>query len=231
MTKYHFITFATPDHLSFAQQNVNSAMEVGGFDTATIYNMDDIDEYYKTKNASFFKSKRSAYFLWKPYIIFKKLLEIDEGDILCYNDSKYIWQTNVRNMEDQLLQNKNIGVYKNKPNDKCYVEKQWTKGDAFLLMNIPNNDFGSYVKNTPQVWAGYILLRKAFHPVRFIGEWLTYCQDPRIVADIPSELVTNDNIFVENRHDQTVLSLLCKKWGIQMHTLDKHWMIDVRNPL
>jgi hypothetical protein len=98
-------------------------------------------------------------------------------------------------------------------------------------MNIPNNDYGNYVKNSNQVWAGFVLLRKSFNPVRFIGEWLTYVQDYRIVTDSPNMLQNNDNIFKENRHDQTILSLLCKKWGIIMNMIDRNDMIDVRNPI
>jgi hypothetical protein len=232
MVKYHFITFATPDHMSFAQENVKTALNVGGFDTAKIYTMDDIDDYYKFKNSHLLNHKRLAgYAIWKPYIIFKRLLEIDENDILCYNDSKYLWLTSVGNMENQLLSDKNIGVYLNKPNSGTHIEKQWTKGDAFLLMNIPNNQFGNIVKNSPQAWSGFILLRKCFNSLRFISEWLTYNQDYRIASDSATSMVPNDPIFIENRHDQTILSLLCKKWGIQMYLLDKNWMIDVRNPM
>lgn len=232
MVKYHFITFATPDHMSFAEDNVRSALQVGGFDTAKIYTMDDIDDCYKLKNSHFFKHKRLAgYAVWKPYIILKRLLEIDEQDILCYNDSKYRWLTNVRTLENNILTGRNIGVYKNKPNSGTHIEKQWTKNDALVLMNIPKNEFRENVKNTYQAWSGFILLRKSFNPVRFIGEWLTYNQDFRIASDSPSVFGPNDETFVENRHDQTILSLLCKKWGIPMHIIDKNYMIDVRNPL
>ena len=75
MTKYHFITFATPDFMSFAEENVKSALSIGGFDTAKIYTMDDIDDYFKAKNSHIFKYNRfCGYFIWKPYIILKKLL-------------------------------------------------------------------------------------------------------------------------------------------------------------
>ena len=107
MVKYHFITFATPDHMSFAEANVMSALKIGGFDTAKIYTMDDIDDHFKKINSHFFTARPSAYWIWKPYIILKRLLELDENDILCYNDSKYIWLTNVRNMEKDILINKN----------------------------------------------------------------------------------------------------------------------------
>jgi hypothetical protein len=232
MTKYHFITFATPDFIKYAKDNIKSALNVGGFDTATLYTMKDIDPYFIQQNSKLLKHKRlGGYAVWKPYIIYKKLLEIDENDILCYNDSKYLWLTNVRNMEIQLLSDKNIGVYSNKPNSGNHIEKQYTKGDAFLYMNIPNNDFGNYVKNSPQAWSGFILLRKSFNPIRFIGEWLTYNQDNRIADDSPTSIIPNDKIFTENRHDQTILSLLCKKWGIHMHMIDRTWLIDIRNPL
>jgi hypothetical protein len=233
MVKNHFITFATPEHMSFAEANVKSALEVGGFDTAKIYIMDDIDDYFKAKNAHIFALVRgSGYWIWKPYIILKKLLEIEEGDILCYNDSKYLWLKNIRQFEADLLSNKNIGVYKNKPNDQTYIEKEWTKFDSIALMNIKHeNNFRNNVINTNQVWAGFILLRKTFNSIRFVGEWLTYVQDYRIVTDSPSIFGPENTSFREHRHDQSILSLLCKKWGIYFHEMNKNYMIDVRNPM
>ncbi len=234
MVKYHFITFATPDYMSFAQANVKTAIEVGGFDTAKIYTMDDIDDNYKKRNLHFFKYKRlGGYAVWKPYIILKRLLELKEGDILCYNDSKYLWLKNIRVLENNILKDKNIGVYHNKPNSGTHIEKQWTKNDAFFLMNIPNSNtkFGNFVRNSPQVWSGFVLLRTSFDVTRFISEWLTYNQDYRISSDSTNIIGQNDPIFRENRHDQSALSLLCKKWSIPMHFIDKTYMIDVRNPI
>ena len=85
--------------------------------------------------------------------------------------------------------------------------------------------------NTNQAWSGFILLRKSFNACAFIGEWLTYNQDDRIVTDSASNFRPNDPMFTENRHDQTILSLLAKKWGIEMHVIDRMYMIDVRNPM
>jgi hypothetical protein len=231
MVKYHFITFATPEFMSFAEKNVETALSIGKFDTAKIYTMADIDTHFQAKNEFLFKHKRlGGYAVWKPYIILKRLLEIPDGDVLCYNDSKYLWLKNVRTFEQDILKNKNIGIYLNKPNDIKYIEKQWTKFDAYCLMNTSSVSLNN-VKNTNQAWSGFILLRKHFNPVRFIGEWLTYNQDPRISSDIPSLYGKEDETFIENRHDQTCLSLLAKKWGIEMHTLDKTYMIDVRKPV
>jgi hypothetical protein len=231
MVKYHFITFATPDFMSFAEKNVQTALSVGKFDTAKIYTMADIDPHFQAKNQFLFQHKRlGGYAVWKPYIILKRLLEIPDGDVLCYNDSKYLWLKNVRTFEHDILKNKNIGIYLNKPNSGNHIEKQWTKFDAYCLMNTPAVSLNN-IKNTNQAWSGFILLRKHFNPVRFIGEWLTYNQDPRISSDIPSLYGKEDETFIENRHDQTILSLLAKKWGIEMHKIDRTYMIDVRNPM
>jgi hypothetical protein len=231
MVKYHFITFATPDHMSFAEANVKSALEVGGFDTSKIYSINDIDEKYITQNINLFNRKRGyGYWNWKPYFILKRLLEIDENDILCYNDSKYLWLTNVRKIEKDILLDKNIGVYGNRPNSGSAIEKEWTKMDALVLMNIPANMFEN-ILNTGQVWAGFNLLRKSFISIRFIGEWLTYVQDYRIVTDSPSIFGPENSSFREHRHDQSILSLLCKKWGILMHEMNKNDLIDIRNSL
>lgn len=233
MVKYHFITFATPDFMSYAQENVRSALSVGGFDTAKIYTIDDIDNYFRSKNSHILNNKKgSGYWLWKPYIILKKLLEIEEGDVLCYNDSKYLWLKNIREFETDILTGKNIGLYMNKPNSGKHIEKEYVKFDALVLMNITiANNFRNYVMNTNQVWAGFIMFRKSFNPIRFVGEWLTYMQDQRIVTDSPSIFGPEDTSFRENRHDQSTLSLLCKKWNIPMNFLDKNWLIDVRNPI
>jgi hypothetical protein len=231
MIKYHFITFATPDYMLFAENNVKSALNIGKFDTATIYTMNDIDEVFKLKNSHIFKFKRGCgYWLWKPYLILKKLLEINENDVLCYNDSKYIWTTDVRKLEKDILINTHIGCYVNRPYSSTHIEKKFTKGDAFLLMNIPNNEIGNTIKNSNQFWAGFSLLRKNITTIQFIGEYLTYSQDYRIITDAPSCMTANDKEFIENRHDQAVFSLLCKKWNIQMNMFDKNDLIDLRKP-
>jgi len=229
MVKYHFITFATDDFISFAEQNVKTALETGKFDTAKIYTMNDIEPFYKNHNSKLFRCKRlGGYAVWKPYIILKHLTQMDEGDILCYNDSKYLWLKNVREFEKNILTNNNIGVYLNKPNSGKHIEKEWTKYDAYVLMNVCNKP---NITDTPQAWSGFILLRKNIETIVFTSEWTTFNQDMRICSDISNKFGSNDKRFCENRHDQTILSLLCKKWKIPFHTIEKNYMIDVRNPV
>ena len=65
--------------------------------------------------------------------------------------------------------------------------------------------------------------------MNFIGEWLTYCKDPRIITDDKSIFGPEDKEFKENRHDQTVLSLLSKKWEIPRQKLEDGYILNLRN--
>ena len=59
------------------------------------------------------------------------------------------------------------------------------------------------------------IYKKNDYTVKFIQEWLYYCQDKRIVTDDKNtQGMPNYPDFRENRHDQSVLSLLIKKHGL-----------------
>ena len=229
--RYHFITFATENYLDDARELCDSALNKGGFDTVKIYNFNDIDPIFSKKNNHILSLSRGAgYWLWKPYIIQKHLFEIEDGDILCYCDSSYLFLDNIKLVSDNWLSKKNIAAPHNKPNGTSEYEKHYTKFDTLVLMNVPRN-LHSKFRNSYQVWAGFFLTRKCLNSTRFIGEWLTYGQDYRMISDVKSTFGPEHNEFKDNRHDQSVLSILFKKWGIPMDEISKHFLFNKRSPL
>mmetsp|Transcript_23249 Transcript_23249/g.22409 ORF Transcript_23249/g.22409 Transcript_23249/m.22409 type:complete len:106 (+) Transcript_23249:679-996(+) len=81
-------------------------------------------------------------------------------------------------------------------------------------------------KESPQLWAGFVGIKNTFYGVQYLAEWLTYVQDVRIVDDSPSKISKHeDPDFYENRHDQTVHSLLAKKWNIVFHSFPEDIVI------
>jgi len=225
--KYHFITFATKSYINYAQNLCKSAIGIGKFDTATIFTYNDIDNDFLEKNKSILSLKRGAgYWLWKSYFINKKLEDVDEGDVVCYCDSKYLIKTDVRNIEKEYILDKNIGITLNKPDQAAfYKEKFYSKEDAFNLMGI-KNEYKLQFKESPQAWAGFIIIRKANFSSFFIKKWLQFSQNPLIITDSKSVTGKEDAFFIENRHDQTVLSLLAKKWGIRFYVMKQIYLIN-----
>lgn len=179
-----------------------------GVDQVIEYGPADVDDEYKRKNASIWNAKRGAgYWIWKPYIIAKTLQEIDEGDYLLYMDVGGFLEADVYLLIDAMEeQGTDIMVFA-----LPYPERCFAKRDAFILMGC---DTPEYVETKHRL-ASFVLLKKTDRAQRFVEEWLQYCEDERIVTDNPNVMgKENYEGFRDNRHDQTVLSLLSKKWGI-----------------
>lgn len=94
-----------------------------------------------------------------------------------------------------------------------YLEKHWTKRDAFVYMGCDESQYW----NQRQCWAGWFVLKKCSKTVQLVNEWLSFAQDERIITDNANTCgMNNFEGFVENRHDQSILSLLMKKYNIEI---------------
>jgi len=226
--KYHFITFATDKYIEHANNICNSST-IAGFDIHRIFTLHDLDPWYKERNSHILNNGQgSGFWIWKSYIILKYLYEMDKDDILCYCDSLYLFtgEKKIQNIIPLLDTKTGIFITHNKPNEPIYVEKQYTKGDAFFLMNTRDKVYC----DTPQVWGGCIVIKNNFISLQVISEWFTYVQDERIVTNLPSVVTSNYNEFIENRHDQTVISIICKKYKIPIIDFPNHFLHNIRVP-
>ena len=202
------ITYANDIYLRQITLNKKSALEIGKVDQHYSYGPNDIDKEFKLKNKEILSRKRgNGYWLWKPYIINKTIIEkLNDGDYLIYTDAGMIFMNSSHLLVDFLEKN-NASFWMNKVNFK---ERKWSKRDAFVIMGVDKPFF----TDTDQYMAGIQLYKKSSYSIKFIQEWLFYCQDKRIITDDNNTLGKNNyNDFIENRHDQTVLSLLIKKYG------------------
>jgi hypothetical protein len=66
--------------------------------------------------------------------------------------------------------------------------------------------------------ASFILFQKSCMSLQFVMEWLAYASDQRLITDMRNTL-GKQNLpgFREHRHDQSILSLLSKKWGLMAY--------------
>ncbi len=104
-----------------------------------------------------------------------------------------------------------------------HLEKYYTKRDAFILMECDSPEY----YETPQICGGYIIIKKSEYSYRFIQKYLEYASDARIISDDNNVLGKEKyEGFVDNRHDQSVLSLLCKKEGIKPFRDPSEWGLN-----
>ena len=137
--------------------------------------------------------KRGAgYWLWKPYIILKTLQSMTDGDFLMYADAGSEYIADVSPLFDVLEADKRDYVFFRLP----YKQSAWTKRDAFVLtgdtlceINLTSGCDNSLCQSQLQLNAAFHLWRKSADSIRFVEQWLEFCKDPRILTDIPNEMV------------------------------------------
>ncbi|MBP0902859.1 hypothetical protein ACFSKN_07550 [Mariniflexile gromovii] len=183
-----------------------TAKVFGKVDRVIEYSPEDIEKSQWDLHASSLKySKGFGNYFWKPYLVNKALKEVKEGEYLLSADSGSIFIKSVLPLVKHLE--------KSKKNILCFrlllIEKQWTKKDAFILMDCDSPEY----TNTPQITSTFVLVKKCKESIDFIKDWEKYSRDSRILSDDPSVLGADYPEFIQNRHDQTILSLLSKKHG------------------
>lgn len=96
-----------------------------------------------------------------------------------------------------------------------FKEKKWTKMVVLeIIAGMESKEWKDKFLNTSQASASFFITKKSLQSIRFVGAWLGYWGDRRLVTDETHQLLyKNDPVFKENRHDQGILSALLKKWN------------------
>ena len=200
--------YATADLGRIRRRSTRSAFRRGRFDRVLEYGPGDLDPAFRRRNAAVLAQPRGAgYWIWKPYIIRDALRSIGDDEMLFYCDADMRFVAPLGPLRAEMRRD-GIGVLGFRTH---YVEHTWTKRDCFVLMDC---DHARY-RDTPQVRAGFSAWRRTPFAVAFVEEWLRLVQDERLATDLPSRCGLPEHpTFREHRHDQSVLSLLCKKHGV-----------------
>lgn len=224
---YYFLVYNDNTHTNYLRQLIRSVEKYGSEFKIIIFNKRDIDREFVEKNKDILNCKRGGgYWLWKPYIINEVLKKIDYGDIVFYLDSKYYFFDNLSNLYSDYMINNDILVWKNKPNSDTGFMKKWCKMDVIVKYNMVHKVFR---ENVDDCWAGAIIVKKTDNTLMYIQEWLNMCCNYHDITDEESKL-KNSPLFVEHRHDQSLLGVVMHKYNIDLQLFPRSCLQDVRNP-
>ena len=205
------INYADSKYWKTQRFNSTSAVHKGGADRVISYSTKDIDSTFWNKNEKILKRKRgNGYWLWKPYFIGKALEDLEENDYLVYLDSGAFYINNVKYLIEQMEEDCQYIMAFELP----FKESWYTKRDIFVYMDC---DEAQYTE-TNQRMATMIILKKTEMSVQFVDEWLYYCQQEEIITDAHNHMGKNNyRGFIDNRHDQSIFSVLSKKHRIRAY--------------
>ena len=162
----------------------------------------DIDQDFWTQNEKVLLEKRGAgYWLWKPYFCDRVFQKMEYGDVLMYMDGglELYDVSKIKSYIENCKKSKSgIFVF-----ETIFRQESWTKGDVFAALEMPMTEHGKL----PQHLAGFFFIQKRKSNEAFLKTWLEYGCRPGLIDDSPSKS-PNHKDFIENRHDQSIFSLL-----------------------
>jgi hypothetical protein len=199
--------------------NTESGLSIGGFDKVFEFNRGNIDSVFFEKNKHILTQYRGAgYWLWKFYFANNLLNDpsIPENSYIFYADSGSKFIDSIDHLIE-VFNRDGLSVMTFRQNHLSYI---WTKRDAFILTDT---DYPEYTHTGARV-GGWFLLKKDNFSREFISKCLEYGCDYRIITDSPNELgQPNYEGFIENRHDETVITLVSKKYGLFPYRNPSQW--------
>ena len=199
------------NYIEAGNRLINQAKDSKLFDKVILYTDEHLkkDTVFWDRHSEFIKNNKKGYgyWLWKPYLIKKTMSELKEGDILMYLDAGCeIGGKKLQNISDYfkyVKKEKIIGTYTQQ------IEKYWCKMDLLKHLDMDKNE----TINTGQRQAGVVLYYICPDIINFINLWYNTSCNYHMIDDSPS-ILPNSKGFREHRHDQSIFSLLTKKYKI-----------------
>lgn len=216
----HFITFANTDSNFSTERIAFEAKKMNIFDSIKVYSENDFDDDFNQTNGKYIqKYKRGyGYWSWKPYIIKHELEQINDDDVIVYADCgcMFVYQ-NIIELKKwiDIVHNSESGILS--PSAGPYLEHEWTRMDLYDYVNKTYNKNGENIfENTIQIGAGILTICKKTKSVNFVNDWYdVMTRHFELCTDDKSSIPNHPN-FKENRHDQSVFSLLAKIYKIEL---------------
>ena len=213
------ITFGSHgEYIEAAERLIQQANNLNVFSETIVYTADDLkkDKAFWNKHGTFVNENKRGYgyWLWKPYIIKKQMETMKNNDILLYLDCgceiDYKHRTKLIEYFNIVKDDKIIGT-------KTMIEKNWNKMDLIIKLNMKKDNY----LNTPQHQAGAILFLVCDETRNLVNEWYELGSIYSNIDDSESK-IQNLPGFIEHRHDQSIFSLLTKKYQLfSMRSLDE----------
>ena len=220
--KVYLCSFASPDLDLSVRRFINQASSINFYEDIKVFRKEDLSGKIQKRISDLLKIGKKrlyGYAIWKPNIIINYLNSLPENSLLQYSDigchfnkngidrlNYYISITNKNNMmtfdySDPPKEMMNFNYQFQK-----FKEYELTKGDLIKYFGL---NFESDVVNSAQIWSGTFFMKKCDFTFKILRFWEKVTKYIELIDDSKSKS-TNHKKFIENRHDQSTFSIICK---------------------
>lgn len=193
-----------------ASRLAHQARSTGWFTTITNYDVELLDrqlpEFRRDNSRLLTEGTRGfGYWLWRPYVIRKALMENDDNETVLFLDAgcelNKTASSEIR-LDFYIAHAQRYGICIMRTS---HLLTEWCKRDTLDVFQISVN---SEIRTLEP---GAMFLKKSDSNQQLMTEWINYgrCKDFHLLDDSPSDL-PNSNRFREHRHDQAILTCLLR---------------------
>ncbi|MAZ66511.1 MAG: hypothetical protein CMF25_05325 [Kangiellaceae bacterium] len=220
--KVYFTTYGDERFKFSRQRIVDEASKIGVFDKVFCYDQSKLNRWFNDAPANVLKvlgcKKGGGYWIWKPFCVLDALSGLNAGDALIYADAGCTIYPTLESKENLL----NLIDETNRSDEGVmrfaspFNERAWTKRDVFDA--IAPNEFNNI--NGKQLTANRFIIIKGSLGERQVEKWASYVMSSVSLFDDSKSARPSAAEFKQNRHDQSVFSLISKRYGAIFKTFD-----------
>ena len=221
-------------------QRQAEAMGIFG-DRIRIWTERDLDDDFRERMKKHLVSgsRGYGYWCWKPQVVLQLLREMDDGDVLLYVDAGcHLNPKGIKRLEEyfELAKEHGIVAFQARSMDDSrrfdvtqhfLPDGEWCKGDLLDYFGVRHEQS---VTQTGQLGGTAFLVQKDKESVHFFEEFRQLFYDHFELCDDTPSVTENLPGFVENRHDQSVFSLLGKKHGVLSLSCAEYVLVNCYAP-
>lgn len=217
----HFVTYGNDLYENSKKRLQKEATNSRWFNTTTICGPENLSEEFKHEFNNILKKPRGAgYWIWKFDIIKQQLTMMANNDILIYLDAGCTINTNgnKRFIEYiEMLNNSNESIISFQ---MPHLERKFTNKELFHHFNMSVNDNNG---NSGQIQATVLIMKNTEKMMEIIDECINVLRTDHLLVTDHYNKMGQCSGFIDNRHDQSILSLVRKKHGSIILT-DETWI-------
>jgi hypothetical protein len=207
----YFISYGDDKYTNSKNRIKAEAINSGFFDVVNVYGRQDISEEFLQKTRPYIDMPRGGgYWLWKSFFLKKTLEEMSEGDYCVYVDagcSVNPYGIDRFDFYKDLLGRSGILSFQM---GEGAVEEKFTTGAIFNHLNIAET---STIRKTGQIVGGILIIRKCEKSLKLINEYYDAAINHTHLFSDEHNSTGNSSNFIDNRHDQSILSVLRKVYN------------------
>ena len=219
----HFFTYAT-DNMRAARERILIEAECSGWFASThAFAPADLPIQFQSELNEILSLKRGGgYWIWKYPLLEHMLASVPVGDYVLYADAG-CWihhPTGTQRLHEWIKLLEETPQYDFLVFQMSHDEDLWTNERIFQAFNISVND--THIRQSGQLVGGIKLIRNGANAREMLAKVYDILQqDPFLISDKYNDEtetmrqrkgITN-RPFAENRHDQSITSILSKMYG------------------